>query len=149
VDSSCERGNEPSGSIKCWETTEWLHNWWPLEGSSATQSQSVMRGLVRMYADSSCSQCKVRKSVRGMELERNTCRCLFQIIKRLFRGLTCTNCGACRVLQLFHDCHNHSHSLLANSDHVAQRVPHCSRCCACKWTSLCYAKMLIASEGKA
>jgi hypothetical protein len=24
--SSCERGNEPSGSIKYWETTEWLHN---------------------------------------------------------------------------------------------------------------------------
>jgi hypothetical protein len=31
VQSSCVRGNEPSGSIKCWETTEWLHNWWPLE----------------------------------------------------------------------------------------------------------------------
>jgi hypothetical protein len=24
VESSCERGNEPSGSIKCWESTEWL-----------------------------------------------------------------------------------------------------------------------------
>jgi hypothetical protein len=24
-------GHEPSGSIKCWETIEWLHNWWPLE----------------------------------------------------------------------------------------------------------------------
>jgi hypothetical protein len=23
MDSSCERCNEPSGSIKCWETTEW------------------------------------------------------------------------------------------------------------------------------
>jgi hypothetical protein len=23
VESSCERGNEPSGSIKCWESTEW------------------------------------------------------------------------------------------------------------------------------
>jgi hypothetical protein len=29
--SSCERCNEPLGSIKCWETTECLHNWWPLE----------------------------------------------------------------------------------------------------------------------
>jgi hypothetical protein len=28
---SCELGNEPSGSIKCWETTEWMHNLWPLE----------------------------------------------------------------------------------------------------------------------
>jgi hypothetical protein len=23
--------NEPSGSIKWCESTEWLHNWWPLE----------------------------------------------------------------------------------------------------------------------
>jgi hypothetical protein len=38
VETSCERGNEPSGSIKCWETTEWLHNLWPLERYSAPQS---------------------------------------------------------------------------------------------------------------
>jgi hypothetical protein len=25
VESSCERGNEYSGFIKRWETTEWLH----------------------------------------------------------------------------------------------------------------------------
>jgi hypothetical protein len=31
VESSCECGYEPSGSIKCWETIECLHNWWPLE----------------------------------------------------------------------------------------------------------------------
>jgi hypothetical protein len=31
VESSCERCNEPSGCIKCWETTEWLHNLWPPE----------------------------------------------------------------------------------------------------------------------
>jgi hypothetical protein len=31
VESSCECGNEPLGSIKCWETIEWLHNWWALE----------------------------------------------------------------------------------------------------------------------
>jgi hypothetical protein len=31
VESSCESGNVPSGSIKCSETTEWLHNLWPLE----------------------------------------------------------------------------------------------------------------------
>jgi hypothetical protein len=36
--SSSERGNEPVGSIKCWETTEWLHNLWPLEWYSAPQS---------------------------------------------------------------------------------------------------------------
>jgi hypothetical protein len=38
VESSCELGNEPSGSIKCWETTEWLDNLWPLEWYSAPQS---------------------------------------------------------------------------------------------------------------
>jgi hypothetical protein len=27
VEDSCEHGNEPSGSIKCWEVVEWLHNW--------------------------------------------------------------------------------------------------------------------------
>jgi hypothetical protein len=26
-----ECGNEPVGSIKYWETIEWIHNWWPLE----------------------------------------------------------------------------------------------------------------------
>jgi hypothetical protein len=39
VESSCERGNEPSGSIKCWETIEWLHNLWPLEWNSAPHRQ--------------------------------------------------------------------------------------------------------------
>jgi hypothetical protein len=27
-------GNEPSGSIKCWEILEWLRNWWPLKKGS-------------------------------------------------------------------------------------------------------------------
>jgi hypothetical protein len=38
VESSCEVGNELSGSIKCWESTEWLHNLWALEWYSAPQS---------------------------------------------------------------------------------------------------------------
>jgi hypothetical protein len=37
LESSCKLGNEPSGSIKYWETTEWLHNLWPLEWYSAPQ----------------------------------------------------------------------------------------------------------------
>jgi hypothetical protein len=37
VESSCELGNELSGSIKCWET-EWPHNLWPVEWNSAPQS---------------------------------------------------------------------------------------------------------------
>jgi hypothetical protein len=31
VECSCECSNEPSGSIQCWETIKWLHNWWCLE----------------------------------------------------------------------------------------------------------------------
>jgi hypothetical protein len=30
-----ERGNERSGSIKCWEVLEWLHNWRLLKKGSA------------------------------------------------------------------------------------------------------------------
>jgi hypothetical protein len=33
-----EHDNEPSGSIKCGESTEWLHNLWPLEWYSAPQN---------------------------------------------------------------------------------------------------------------
>jgi hypothetical protein len=32
---------EPSGSIKCWETMKWLHNWLPLELCSALQCYKV------------------------------------------------------------------------------------------------------------
>jgi hypothetical protein len=32
---SCEHGNEPSGSIKCWEFLEWLHSWRLLKKGSA------------------------------------------------------------------------------------------------------------------
>jgi hypothetical protein len=38
VESSCECGNEPPGSIKCLETIKWLHCWWPLERYSAPHS---------------------------------------------------------------------------------------------------------------
>jgi hypothetical protein len=48
VKSSCERGNELSGSIKCWETTEWLHNWWPLEWYSAPHSFIYILRRVRL-----------------------------------------------------------------------------------------------------
>jgi hypothetical protein len=41
VESSCELGTEPLGSIKCWESTEWLHILWPIEWYSAPQSLSV------------------------------------------------------------------------------------------------------------
>jgi hypothetical protein len=30
VESSCQCNNDPSGSIKCWEVIERLHNRWPI-----------------------------------------------------------------------------------------------------------------------
>jgi hypothetical protein len=35
VEGSCEDGIEPSGSIKCWEVLEGLHNWRLLKKGSA------------------------------------------------------------------------------------------------------------------
>jgi hypothetical protein len=35
MEGSCEHGNEPSGSIKCWEFLEWPHNWQLLKKCSA------------------------------------------------------------------------------------------------------------------
>jgi hypothetical protein len=35
VEGFCEHGNEPLGSIKCWEFLEWLHNWQLLKTGSA------------------------------------------------------------------------------------------------------------------
>jgi hypothetical protein len=35
LEGSCEQGNEPSGSIKCWEVREWLHKWLFLKKASA------------------------------------------------------------------------------------------------------------------
>jgi hypothetical protein len=44
VESSCELGNEPSDYQKCWETTEWLHNLWPVEWYSA-ELVSIVVGI--------------------------------------------------------------------------------------------------------
>jgi hypothetical protein len=35
VEGSCGHGNESSGSIKCWEVLEWLHDWRLLRKGSA------------------------------------------------------------------------------------------------------------------
>jgi hypothetical protein len=53
----CELGNEPSGSIKCWETTEWLHNLWPLEWYSSPQSQLVSTHSTSSQSASVVSYC--------------------------------------------------------------------------------------------
>jgi hypothetical protein len=35
VKESCEHGNEPSGSVQCWEVLEELYNWRLLNKDSA------------------------------------------------------------------------------------------------------------------
>jgi hypothetical protein len=35
VEGSCEHGDEPLGSLKCWKVPEWLHNWQLLRKASA------------------------------------------------------------------------------------------------------------------
>jgi hypothetical protein len=37
VEGSCESGNEPSGSVKCWEVLEQLLKWRPLEVLSSIE----------------------------------------------------------------------------------------------------------------
>jgi hypothetical protein len=41
VQGSCEHGNEPSGSLKCWENLEYLRNWRLLKKGSAPWSKLV------------------------------------------------------------------------------------------------------------
>jgi hypothetical protein len=56
VESSCECGSELPGPIKCLETNEWLHNWWPLKwcstpfGRSVGRSVSIGRSVGRLHA---------------------------------------------------------------------------------------------------
>jgi hypothetical protein len=38
VEGSCEHGNEPSGSVKCWEFLEWLHNCAASQGALSSMS---------------------------------------------------------------------------------------------------------------
>jgi hypothetical protein len=36
LEGSCEHGNQPSGSMKCWAVLEWLRNWRLLKKGSAS-----------------------------------------------------------------------------------------------------------------
>jgi hypothetical protein len=44
VAGCCKHGNEPSGTIKCWEILYQLSNWWVLKNDSA--SWSWLAGLL-------------------------------------------------------------------------------------------------------
>jgi hypothetical protein len=48
VENSCESGNKGSGSIKCWEITEWPHNLCPLVRYSAPQNYGIS-GHLKLY----------------------------------------------------------------------------------------------------
>jgi hypothetical protein len=102
VESFCERRNEPSGSIKCRETTEWPHNLWPLEWYSAPQRQLVSL-LVQELVSQSVSfnhsfGCDVWSTIDVSE-ERTPF---------LFRADECAQHGACVKKNgkcTRHDCH--------------------------------------------
>jgi hypothetical protein len=48
IKSSCERGNEPSGSVKRWEYLECLYNWQlPKKGSAPWVSEWVSESVIR------------------------------------------------------------------------------------------------------
>jgi hypothetical protein len=51
VEGSCEHSNEPSGSIKCWEVLEWLHNWQLLKKGSAPQISKYSVGKTPWTGD--------------------------------------------------------------------------------------------------
>jgi hypothetical protein len=55
---SCEHGNEPSGSINCWEVLDWLHNWRLLKEGSAPRVSDIMEsklGFRRFIQWPACS----------------------------------------------------------------------------------------------
>jgi hypothetical protein len=52
VEGSCEHGNEPEGSLKYWESLEWLHNWRLLEKSSAPRVSVYEGSPLQLMKDS-------------------------------------------------------------------------------------------------
>jgi hypothetical protein len=48
VEGSCEYGNEPSGSIKCWEILEWMHYWRFLKKGLLISLELVMYTVMRL-----------------------------------------------------------------------------------------------------
>jgi hypothetical protein len=54
VEGSCQRRNEPSGSIKSWEVLKWLHDWRLLKkGSAPRVSEWYRTTSLRFYTPSS------------------------------------------------------------------------------------------------
>jgi hypothetical protein len=53
-ESSCENGNERSGSIKCWEVLEWLHNCQLLKKGSALEVSKVIVATFLILVVSFC-----------------------------------------------------------------------------------------------
>jgi hypothetical protein len=51
VEGSFEHGNEPLGSIKCWEILEQLSNWWLFKKDSAPWSLFNSRVRVTSHAN--------------------------------------------------------------------------------------------------
>jgi hypothetical protein len=57
VEGSCEDGIEPSGSIKCWEVLEGLHNWRILKKGSVLYVSKYKVEIVQTCNDQGLKQC--------------------------------------------------------------------------------------------
>jgi hypothetical protein len=66
VEDSCEHGNEHSGSIKCWEFLEWLHNWWLLKKGSALRVSEATQCRYRLILRF-CNEIFQLQSLHGVE----------------------------------------------------------------------------------
>jgi hypothetical protein len=72
VEGSCEHGDEPSGSLKCWEVPEWLHNWQLLrKGSAPLVSKKVSPAIfsntiIRIPSFSSLKTYKIHPALSAL-----------------------------------------------------------------------------------
>jgi hypothetical protein len=41
-EGSCEHGNEPSSSLKCWGNLKWLSDWFPLKKGSIPKMRQFL-----------------------------------------------------------------------------------------------------------
>jgi hypothetical protein len=60
VESSRECGNEPLGSINCWDTIKWLYNWCIIHSILFTSSNLQCQLVLIIY----CETIRVREAVK-------------------------------------------------------------------------------------
>jgi hypothetical protein len=89
VEDSCECGNEPSVSIKCWEVLEWLHTTGGLSSSAPS---------VKAHLHSSARRvCRNRRRAKSFNLPHSDVRNIMVVyrskLSRVVSLLTCSGGG--------------------------------------------------------